>query len=313
MTAALPVRWPLLASGVLLLLQAVRLRHRPSPSASHHACPTGPTPRLLARLAARLARILVALRGPADATVQATIAGHLAAAPGCWPARWVSAAAVADGSGSLSLADLLRGVQAMLGVSLSLAAVAVLLPVLGPAAAVPAGCAAIAGCATCRLALARAAQTANEAARDDIAGCLDLVAASTAAGLPGPAALRHAAAHAAPPLAAALRRVSARRETGIPSAAAWSVEARDLRMPAFADVAEAVERHETTGAPLSAELRRIAARSRSEGRAELTEKAARRGPLATVLVAVVIAPLCVATLVACLVGGLLQGGSPALH
>lgn len=312
MSPAVSLRWPLLASGALLLVQAARLRssrsRRPLPSAG-----TRPVSGAIGRLVASLARVSIVIRGHPDAWTSASIASHLAAAPGCWPAHWVSAAALADRAGSRSLADLLRGVQATVGVSLFVAVTAALVPVLGPASPLAGACAAVAGSAACRLALARAARRADHAAGDGIAGSLDLLAAATAAGLPGPMALHHAAANAPPALAAALRRVSARRDTGLSSAAAWLAEAHALRLPALADVAEAAERHETTGAPLAAELRRIATRSRSDARAALTEKAARRGPIGTVVVAVVIAPLSVATLVACLVGGLVEGGTLGLR
>jgi hypothetical protein len=94
---------------------------------------------------------------------------------------------------------------------------------------------------------------------------------------------------------------------------AHAAEADRFHLPALAEVGEALDRNARDGTPLAAELRRIAARHRADARTRLLEKANRRGPLATLVVALVIAPTCLAALTACLIGGFVEGGSMALR
>jgi hypothetical protein len=82
---------------------------------------------------------------------------------------------------------------------------------------------------------------------------------------------------------------------------------------ALADVADAVERQSRLGVQLGPELRQIAARLRSEQRASALQRAARRGPLGTLVVALVIAPVCLASVIACLIGGLIASGGLGVH
>ena len=94
---------------------------------------------------------------------------------------------------------------------------------------------------------------------------------------------------------------------------ALTTEAHRYGLGMLGDVAQAVERQRRLGVALGDELSRIATRMRAEQRAAALRRAARRGPLGTLVVALVIAPTCLVAVIACLVGGLLQGGALPLR
>jgi hypothetical protein len=116
------------------------------------------------------------------------------------------------------------------------------------------------------------------------------------------------AGHAPPAAGAALRSAAVRRALGEEPRLAISTEAQRFGVAALTDVADAVERQRRLGVRLGPELGQIAARLRAEQRAKALQRAARRGPLGTLLVALVIAPICLAAVIACLVGGLVVSG-----
>jgi Type II secretion system (T2SS), protein F len=114
-------------------------------------------------------------------------------------------------------------------------------------------------------------------------------------------------------VAAALRAAAVRVATGVEPRSALTREAERFHLPVLVDVGDAVDRHRRLGTPLPPALHRIAARQRADDRARLLERAARRGPLATLVVALVIAPVCLAALTACMIGGLVESGSLGLR
>lgn len=301
-----PLRTASLVLGALLLLAAVRLLLR-----RRSAAPEA-RPRLVrgavVRCSVRVSQRTGFFQRPRDETMPAL---RVAVAPRCWPARLV-AAAIHD-EPHTDVAAAMPGVRlgaALLGAGLVGAAS---LP-FGPVTAViAAGCAAVPASYLPDAVLARAARNSLRAGSHDVAAALDMVAAAAAAGLPLRDALEHTAAHAPPAVAAALRATALRLATGGDPRTALTREADRFRLPVLADIGDAVERQQRLGAPLASELRRIAARQRASERARILEHAARRGPLGTLLVAMVIAPVCVASIGACVVGGLLESGSLGLR
>jgi len=335
------VRPALLSTGMLLIVLALRTlaRSRHPPSASGAAGASGQP---LARIAgvalwhaARLARRTGMCRHRTDATDLWT---RLAVAPRCWPARFVTTAArgravslnLVDAEPGLSgardgaclprggrrapnLVDLLCGVRLCSAFALGLLGAACW-PLLGPpASAALATISAAAGTVLPDLALNRAARSAARSASRDVATAVDVLAAATVAGLGLRAALDLAAAHAPPPVAAALRASAVRLATGADPQAALATEANRFCLPALSDAGAAVDRQRRLGTALGAELRGIATRLRAEQRVQTLERAARRGPLGTLVVALVIAPVCLAALTACLVGGLVESGGLPIH
>jgi Flp pilus assembly protein TadB len=250
------------------------------------------------------------------------VAQRLAMAPTCWPARLVArglarahglAGSRESDAPSGSLAALVHALQ--LNVCLGLAS-AGLVP-LAVATSLP--LAALVGMASGAigwvlpdLALRFAASRAGRDLPRRVAGVVDVLAAGVAVGLPLPSALEFSVHHAPAPAAAALRGAAARCATGASPADSLALEGSRFGFPVLRDVGEAVDRHTRRGTALAPQLRRIAARTRRETRSHLLEKAARRGPLATLVVALVIAPICLTALTACLVGGLVQGGTLGL-
>jgi len=161
--------------------------------------------------------------------------------------------------------------------------------------------------------LAGSARKALRSAGRDAAAAIDVLAAAVSAGVPLHDALELTAGHAPPPVAAALRAAALMRLTGADPRDALTAEGERFHIAALADVGDAVERQRRLGTPLAAELRRIATRLRAEERAAILEHAARRGPLGTLVVALVIAPVCLAALTACVVGGLVESGGLGLR
>jgi len=336
-TPSAPLRVLLIACGTLLVVRAMRLlvaaRALPSPAAGADAVidvspglgasdrPGGT--RFVGKVVLFCSRAGLALGGQPSARDHAIVAMQLAAAPRCWVARAVGAAAAEserylsdEGGGARRvppLPVLLRGVQIAVGAATAICVAVGLSGVAGPRALVVGILGGAATSTAPRLALNRAARRARRGAVETVAATLDVLAAAVAVGLPVPAALELAASHAPPAAAGALRGAAARRATGEDPRLAFAAEARRFGMPALGEVGDAVDRQTRIGAPLAPELRTIAARVRADTRTGLMEVAARRGPLATLVVALVIAPVCLAALTACLIGGLLEGGTLALR
>jgi hypothetical protein len=308
-------RIPMVVAGTFLVLQGVRLGfRRPGPEPA-----VGPS-QLAGRVllaAGRLARGVPLLRRADDRMSTAT---SIAVAPECWPARWVAAglaawrARPADGPPP-PLADLVSGLR-LLSAAVWAATVA------GCAALLAGGAAGTLLGLTVGLALgaflpdavlAAAVRRERRAGEKDAAAAVDLLAATASAGLSLPEAMVLTAAHAPPAIAAVLRAAAVRRAMGEDPRAALAGEAARFGIPVLGDVAQAVERQRRLGVPLGPELRQIATRLRADQRARTLERAARRGPVGTLLVALLIAPLCLAAVIACLVGGLVEGGGLGLR
>lgn len=304
-------------AGGLLMLQALRIAAR---RPADHA----PARRHASRRATLLALVVaVVARALARANVggeqaDATAAIRLSLAPRVWPARLVATAAQQQqrrpAHAALSLGELLHGLQATVGLLGAAAAFAVADKASGAAIGIVVAAALGAVAAALPvIILAGAARHARRLAVLHAPAVLDTLAAASAAGLGLHAALQAVAALSHPGAGAPLRAAAVRCSTGESPEAALAEEARRFALPALADAATAVDRHRRLGVALAPELRQLAAASRAEARSRLLEKAARRGPLGTLVVALVIAPICLAALTTCLVGGLVEGGSLPLR
>lgn len=302
------VRMVLVGLGVVLLAQALRTLRagRRHPAARHDALRVGSA---LVWCSVRVTRHTGALRRRSDIDVLAT---RLALAPRAWPARAIATTAH-HSDAAVDLPDAVAGVRLLSAASLGAVTGASFIP-LGPVAALTAGAlGAVAGAWLPDLVLAHAARRSLCAGRRDITRAIDVLAASTSAGHSLQEALELTAGQSPPAVAAALRGAAVRLSTGVDPAAALAAESDRLGVPVLADVGEAADRQARLGIPLGPELRHIAARHRARERADLLARAARRGPLGTLIVALVIAPVCIAALTACLVGGLLESGGLGLH
>ncbi len=307
-TALAPaLRMVLLFAGAVLVSRAVQMARRVPHAGASLRIP----PSLLARVvvsAARLAAgpVLVNRRSNADALLT-----RLAAAPACWPARLVAHAAPSLRASPcpVTLIDLVAGIRCLCAIAVSALVAGPAVAVAGPTALAAIPPAALLGAFLPDAALARAARRSAGEAERGIATAVDLVAACASAGLSLQDAMVLTAGHAQPPIAAALRSAAIRRSAGEDPRKALELEAARFRVNALADVGLAVDRQRRLGVPLGPELARIAERLRTEHRARSLERVARRAPLATLVVALVIAPLCVAALVACLIGGIVEGGT----
>lgn len=303
---SLPVRLLCVITGAMLVSWASRV-------ASTQADMLRPstTSRLagaVVRCSVRVSQRTGLLQHPSDAS---TVPTRLAAAPRSWPARAVALGASGDTITSLS--STMPAVRLIASVTCA-AAGAFSMPLVGPLAGTAfAAAAATIGARLPDLVLARSTRRAMRSGRSHSATAVDMVAAATSAGVPLHDALELAAAHSPPPVAAALRAAALSRLTGNDPKSALGAEAERFQLPVLAEIGDAVERQRRFGAPLAGELRRIAARLRAEQRAHALERAARRGPLATLVVALVIAPICLATLTACVVGGIVESGTLGLQ
>jgi Flp pilus assembly protein TadB len=268
-----------------------------------------PPPSAVVRCSVRVCRRTGMLRRSSDAT----LATRLAAAPRCWPARAVALAIRDAPAEPPELASAMPGVRLVCAAVLGLAAGGTL-RLTGPVAASTLALgAAWAGVWLPDVVLARAARRAFRSADRDATAAVDVLAAAVSAGVPLHDAFELTAGHSPPPVAASLRAAALSRLTGAEPRAALAAEAERFHVPVLTEVGEAVDRQRRLGTPLAFELRRIAARRRAEDRARLLEHAARRGPLGTLVVALVIAPVCLAALTACLVGGLIESGGLAFR
>lgn len=263
-----------------------------------------------------IARRTGILRRRSDAELLPT---RMALAPDSWPARWVARALesgqareAATAAATPDLGDLIAGVRLLAG-TIAIAPLLLASLVIG-AAELSLGLAAFVAAALIPdLTLALAARRAVRSGERDAAAVVDMLAATTSAGLTLPEAMVMTAGHAPPAAAAVLRAAAVRGAIGEEPRDALSIETRRYGVQHLTDVAQAVERHRRLGVPLGAELVTIADRLRAEQRARALQRAAKRGPLGTLIVVLVIAPLCLAAVIACLVGGLIVGGGLSSH
>jgi Flp pilus assembly protein TadB len=295
--------------GALLLVTSVRLVMRSRKSTAM----VSPMGRCLL-VAARIARPITLLHRPTD---DATVPTGLALAPSCWVARWVAAAVGTwqgrPRSSQPALSELIAGVRLQCAIAFA----PLVIPgcmLIGPLGGASVGALALAGgSALPDFLLGSAARRAQHVGARDTAAAIDLLAATTGAGLSLPEAMVLTAGHAPPAVAAALRAAAVRRAMGEEARAALADETQRFGVSGLLDIAQAVERQSRLGVPLGPELAQVATRLRGEHRVRALRRAARRGPLGTVVVALVIAPICLAALIACVVGGLVAGGTLGLH
>ncbi|HEV7677296.1 MAG TPA: type II secretion system F family protein [Candidatus Dormibacteraeota bacterium] len=301
--------------GALLVVRALSIAMRGGRSVSRNDETSRPLRHLAGRLVAAAAHLgtrCAPLHRAGDAT---TLPSRLAAAPASWPAGWVGAGlAAARGRHPVAgLSGLMCGVRLLCAVALAVLCTLPAILLAGTAALAVAPVAAVGGAALPDIVLARAARKESLTGEGMVAAAVDLLAATTSAGLTLPAAMELTAGHAPPAVAAALHAAAVRRASGEEPTSALTVEAARFRIPALADVGLAVERQRRLGTPLGPELGHIAARLRADHRARAMERITRRVPVATLIVALVIAPICLAALIACLVGGIVQGGTLGLR
>jgi hypothetical protein len=198
----------------------------------------------------------------------------------------------------------LRVLLVVAGEVATLAGALVLGPDLLPAG-VLAACAAI---ALPTVALRRAVQGGADAAARDLPLALEMVAAGLRAGLPCDRAVAVAAGAVPQPLAGILRRAAAMSAAGVLGAAALAGEAEAAGIGALGAVAALMDRRQRLGLPLAPQLLAVADAARARSRAEPLARAGRRGPLAALLTATVVAPACAGGLLCLVLAGLLADG-----
>jgi Flp pilus assembly protein TadB len=209
------------------------------------------------------------------------------------------------GSGSLEVALAAVRLGAVLVAACACLGMAVLAgPLLLPAA-VPVCAVAAAGPG---LALRHAARRGAEAAASALPVALELVAAALTAGLAIDRALAVAGGCTDPALARLLGRAAVRAAAGQTAAAALTEVARDSGIETLATVAALVDRRQRLGLPLAPQLLAVADATRARTRAQTLALAGRRGPLASLVTATVVAPACALGLLCVVLAGLLGAG-----
>jgi Flp pilus assembly protein TadB len=194
--------------------------------------------------------------------------------------------------------QLLAAMAALRAASIAISSCAVL-PVAWLGGALPGSLAACAALASGMLPDAALAHHARRAGRRvDIAMpvALELLAACCRGGLALESALAVTAAHAPQPLRGVLDRARRRQRAGEAPAAALRLEAEAVGVDEVAAVGLLVDRHHQLGLPLEAPLLARAQSARARARVAALARAGRGVPLASLLVATVIAPCCVGVL-----------------
>jgi Flp pilus assembly protein TadB len=158
------------------------------------------------------------------------------------------------------------------------------------------------------LALRRAARGGAEAAASALPVALELVAAALTAGLPIDRALAVASGCTDPALARLLGRAAVRVAAGETAAAALAEVAHASGIETLATVAALVDRRQRLGLPLAPHLLALADATRARTRAQILALAGRRGPLASLVTATVVAPACALGLLCVVLAGLLDAG-----
>jgi Flp pilus assembly protein TadB len=311
MSASFAVRTAMAAAGIALLAMAGRsLRPRSHGKGRRDVCIDFVERRLIAtaRIARPLARRSTVLRREAAADA---VARRLALAG---EASWVVRAALAlvadadKGAGgparpgfgrdqeAEALIDAMAALRAGIAMSVLLLAVPMAAWVGGAALVAPA-CAA--GLASALLPDAALAQHGAAAARRvDVAmpDTLELLAACCRGGLALESALAVTAGHAPQPLRGILDRSRRRQRAGEPPAAALRVEAEAVGVDEISAIGRLVERHHQLGLPLESPLLARATAARARARVAMLARAGRGVPVASLLVATVVAPCCVGVL-----------------
>lgn len=137
---------------------------------------------------------------------------------------------------------------------------------------------------------------------------LELVAAGLRAGLPLDRALGVAGGATDPALERLLRQALSGAAAGASTAGALAIAAEEGGVDVLAGVAALAARRRRLGLPLAPQLLAVADGARARHRAETLARAARRGPLAGLVTAVVVAPACALGLLTLVLAGLVSGG-----
>jgi Flp pilus assembly protein TadB len=224
-------------------------------------------------------------------------------APGAAGVRLVTAAARGRG--------LERGLAAARVLGVAGAALVCLLAAVaggGPVALVAAVPACWAAAALPGHLLAGAIRRGVSAAEASLPLALELVTAALAAGIPLDRALALIAGCVDPALAAVLTRAaSVAVGTGLPGRGLAEVAER-AGVEELVSLAALLDRRLRLGLPLTAPLLAVAASLRARVRATALTRAARRGPLAGLVTATIVAPACALGLLTQVLAGLLTDG-----
>jgi len=227
-------------------------------------------------------------------------------APGAWPWR-LARPALPPGRRSRDPAAVLAGLR--LGGLAAGTLTGVLILCWAGRPAIPILPALLAGgTAIVDLATATAAARAERALILELPHALDLLAAGLAAGMSLEVAILWCAHQSGPPSNAVFARVGTRLASGEPPAVALRAEADLSGVGLLVAIAGVVGRCRRQGLPAAPAIVAISDGARAKARTALLDRSGRSGPLATVVVAVLIAPACVAALVIALAGGFLSGG-----
>jgi Flp pilus assembly protein TadB len=194
----------------------------------------------------------------------------------------------------------------MLGAALALATLALLgngiwmLPI--------AVCAIVCSPGVVRVMVCSRAGQARRAAQREVGPAMDLLASWLGSGISMEAGIRKLAVCGPATLRMTFRAVAGMMDGGLPIHRALSSAARMSGLDSLATCAARIERNRDLGLPTSDLLHDMAASLRAEAHAAAKQRAGRRGPLATLVTAMVIAPACVAFLATLLVAGMADQG-----
>jgi tight adherence protein B len=177
--------------------------------------------------------------------------------------------------------------------------------VAGPAALVGAVVCAAAAAALPALVLREAARQGADAALRHLPMALEMLAAGLRAGLSGDRALAVSSDVVPVPLRGVLRRAGEASAAGVLAAAALATEAQAAGLETLGAVAALIDRRQRLGLPLAPHLLAVAEVTRARSRAEILARAARRGPVAALVTATIVAPACVCGLLVLVLSGVL--------
>jgi Flp pilus assembly protein TadB len=148
----------------------------------------------------------------------------------------------------------------------------------------------------------------RRAAECEVGAAIGLLASWLGAGLTMEAGMRKLVLLGPPSLRMTFRAVVAAMDAGLPVHHALSRTARQSGLSSLEACAARIERNRDLGLPASELLHDTAATLRAGLHAAAKRRAGRRGPLATLVTALVIAPACVAFLATLLVAGMAGQG-----
>jgi tight adherence protein C len=149
---------------------------------------------------------------------------------------------------------------------------------------------------------------ARRAAEADVSSAVDLLASWLGSGITMEAGMRKLGTLGPPSLQPTFRAVVATMDRGVPVHRALSSVALVAGLPSLIACAGRVERNRDLGLPASELLHEMAATMRSEAHVAAKRRAGRRGPLATLVTAMVVAPACVGFLATLLIAGMAGQG-----